>query len=644
MEALKIYKTALSRISTVILILLSLAHVSHVAMADSTILRDDWYLAQPGNKATLQLSGHRTEQAAINYIRKNNIKGKVGYFTTQFDGKPWFAVTFGAYASVSDARKGLASLPESLRTHSPWPRKFSAIQPLITPTASASTPAPSAPVNTDKPEPAAPVKAPEKISSTDPAQQAYDNGDYKKAHDLWLAEANKGDAEAQFNIAVMYSRGEGVAKDNKKAIDWYTRSAEQGHAPAQFNLGAAYMDGDIVKTNEALAASWWLKAARQGFVQAQFNIGSLYCRGIGVAQDAEQCKYWYAKAAENGDDHARKMLASIETNEKAAAEAAKKTAKPAEPEKEPSVKEASDKKTEKKEAVKKESPKPAPAASAAPTEKKPETKASTLKGNDWFMSRNPGHVTIQLYGSWEQNNVRQFVKTHNIENKSHVMTVTRMGRTWFAVAYGDYTNLAEAKKVDAELSSQFGITNTWVRTFSSIQESINKTEQLKADAAAGKKPAAAATAASAPAAASRISTADRDQLRQAQSLFVRGKYMEALKLWQPLADKGIAEAQYSVGFLYHSGWGPERNLDTAIRWYTLAGEQDENRAQFNLGVLYLEGDTEGMAIDYAAGVKWVKRSAKNGNTRAKELLAEAYERGLYDLPQSSKEAAYWKSR
>ena len=120
--------------------------------------------------------------------------------------------------------------------------------------------------------------------------------------------------------------------------------------------------------------------------------------------------------------------------------------------------------------------------------------------------------------------------------------------------------------------------------------------------------------------------------------------MEALKLWQPLAEKGIAEAQYSLGFLYHSGWGPERDLAQATRWYTLAGKQEENRAQFNLGVLYLEGDSEGMTVDYAAGVKWIKRSARNGNTRARELLAEAYERGLYDLPKSSKEADYWKSR
>ncbi|HBE92899.1 MAG TPA: hypothetical protein DDW55_10350, partial [Gammaproteobacteria bacterium] len=113
------------------LLFLVLSVLALTAAAETTILRDDWYLSQPDNKATLQLSGHRTEKAAKAYINKNRITGKVGYFSTRFNGKPWFAVTYGAYNSLDDARKGLKSLPESLRTHAPWPRKFSAIKPLV---------------------------------------------------------------------------------------------------------------------------------------------------------------------------------------------------------------------------------------------------------------------------------------------------------------------------------------------------------------------------------------------------------------------------------------------------------------------------------------------------------------------------------
>lgn len=45
--------------------------------------------------------------------------------------------------------------------------------------------------------------------------------------------AEQGDAEAQFDLGVMYDYGDGVAKDKAKAVYWYTKAAEQGNAEAQ---------------------------------------------------------------------------------------------------------------------------------------------------------------------------------------------------------------------------------------------------------------------------------------------------------------------------------------------------------------------------------------------------------------------------
>jgi TPR repeat protein len=53
--------------------------------------------------------------------------------------------------------------------------------------------------------------------------------------------AEQGDAEAQFNLGVMYANGEGVPKDDVEAVKWYRKSAEQGYALAQFNLGVTCM-------------------------------------------------------------------------------------------------------------------------------------------------------------------------------------------------------------------------------------------------------------------------------------------------------------------------------------------------------------------------------------------------------------------
>ena len=55
--------------------------------------------------------------------------------------------------------------------------------------------------------------------------------------DEWKLLAEQGIAEAQYNLALMYSRGEGISRDDKEAVKWYRRAAEQGIAGAQSKLG-----------------------------------------------------------------------------------------------------------------------------------------------------------------------------------------------------------------------------------------------------------------------------------------------------------------------------------------------------------------------------------------------------------------------
>ena len=58
-----------------------------------------------------------------------------------------------------------------------------------------------------------------------------------------LQAAEQGDADAQYNLGVMYANGRGVRQDDAQAVQWYRKAAEQGDAEAQFNLGVMYADG-----------------------------------------------------------------------------------------------------------------------------------------------------------------------------------------------------------------------------------------------------------------------------------------------------------------------------------------------------------------------------------------------------------------
>jgi len=76
--------------------------------------------------------------------------------------------------------------------------------------------------------------------------------------------AEKGDAEAQYQMASIYGRGEGVEKDFKEAAKWHRKAADQGFAMAQRNLGAIYYRGDGVLKDYVTSEAWYNIARHNG--------------------------------------------------------------------------------------------------------------------------------------------------------------------------------------------------------------------------------------------------------------------------------------------------------------------------------------------------------------------------------------------
>ncbi|HHV6447566.1 TPA: tetratricopeptide repeat protein, partial [Haemophilus influenzae] len=73
------------------------------------------------------------------------------------------------------------------------------------------------------------------------------------------------DANVQFNLGVMYAKGQGVKQDDFEAVKWFRKAAEQGHAKAQAILGFSYLLGERgVQVNKSLAKEWFGKACDNG--------------------------------------------------------------------------------------------------------------------------------------------------------------------------------------------------------------------------------------------------------------------------------------------------------------------------------------------------------------------------------------------
>src|SRR5207247_8104881 len=65
-------------------------------------------------------------------------------------------------------------------------------------------------------------------------------GDTKPKANEVRAKAEKGDAQAQFDLGWMYDEGKSVEQDSAEATKWYRKAAEQGLARAQLKLGSMY--------------------------------------------------------------------------------------------------------------------------------------------------------------------------------------------------------------------------------------------------------------------------------------------------------------------------------------------------------------------------------------------------------------------
>jgi cell division septation protein DedD len=107
--------------------------------------------------------------------------------------------------------------------------------------------------------------------------------------------------------------------------------------------------------------------------------------------------------------------------------------------------------------------------------------------------------------------------------------------------------------------------------------------------------------------------------------YQRRDYETALAAWQPLAERGDAGAQASIGLLYARGHGVSQDYDEAIKWFRLSAAQGYAIAQNNLGVMYRNG--YGVQQDYAQALMHYRLSAAQGYALAQSSLGSMYENG-----------------
>ena len=99
----------------------------------------------------------------------------------------------------------------------------------------------------------------------------------------------------------------------------------------------------------------------------------------------------------------------------------------------------------------------------------------------------------------------------------------------------------------------------------------------------------------------------------------------AYRAWLKVAEKGDAEGQNNVGFLYERGLGVSQDYKQAEAWYMMASAQGLPSAKHNLAMLTYKGHINNK--DWRKSVEWLKEADQMNFGPSTYMLGVLYMRG-----------------
>ena len=140
------------------------------------------------------------------------------------------------------------------------------------------------------------------------------NQDFEKAGFWFRESSDNGIPNARYNLGVLYHQGLGKERDLGRALYWYREAAKLGHAEAQYNLGIAHIEGIGTSYDPRLAAAFFERAANNGIMEAAYNLGLIYENGLLGEAKPEEALLWYKIAADQGSPDAKTAMEQLAKN------------------------------------------------------------------------------------------------------------------------------------------------------------------------------------------------------------------------------------------------------------------------------------------------------------------------------------------
>lgn len=99
---------------------------------------------------------------------------------------------------------------------------------------------------------------------------------------------------------------------------------------------------------------------------------------------------------------------------------------------------------------------------------------ATVHQKNWILKQSSSDYTFQLMGSWEKQEVVEFIDKYALVGDVAEFESMRNGRVWYALIYGVYDNKQAALDASSAWPAPINTLPSWLRRFDSVQQQINK--------------------------------------------------------------------------------------------------------------------------------------------------------------------------
>ena len=112
-------------------------------------------------------------------------------------------------------------------------------------------------------------------------------------------------------------------------------------------------------------------------------------------------------------------------------------------------------------------------------------------------------------------------------------------------------------------------------------------------------------------------------IERGEAAYAGKRFFSALRRWRAAHSAGSSEAAFRIAELYVKGEGVQRNLAEAVKWYRRAAERGHSRAQFRLGLVLLNGAQGGGVAKWHSAAS--ARDAELAQRNAEALFPSGFE-------------------